>query len=405
MNPIKRVISTILFLLSVPMGGRADVIIDWNLAATDAMANLGPVVHARVLATAHAAAFDAVNAIERRYTPNLREFKPGEDTSPEAAAASAMHDVLVIMLPTLKNTFDEQLQSTLAKIPDGPVKDAGIAFGSQVAQAYIEYRSRDGITATAEHKVGTNPGQWRPTPPGNAAMAVPQLADVLPFTTNDFGFLQVKGPPALDSAVYARDVDEVRRLGSRKSKERTADQTASAIFWYISTPIPWEAAARVGAQKFNMQLVDSARLFALMNMVGMDALYIAGWQIKRRTSFWRPITAIREAPIDPDASWEPLLTTPPHPDYPSGHNINSGAMAEAIRKLISTDEIAFSAGLALPTGTLVRNWQSLSEAEKDVMGARIWAGIHFRSADEDGIELGHAIADHAVSTVMRPVVP
>jgi vanadium-dependent haloperoxidase-like protein len=404
MNLVKTAITATWFLLSVPMAGRADVITDWNLAATNATANLGPVVQARVLATAHGAAFDAVNAIERRYAPNLREFKPSKNTSADAAAAAALHGVLVTMLPALKNTFDEQLGSTLAKILDGPAKDAGIAFGTQVAQAYVEYRSKDGMTATAEHKAGMNPGQWRPTPPGNAPMAAPQLADVLPFTTKKFDFLQVKGPPALDSAAYARDVDEVRRLGARTSTERNADQTVSAIFWYISTPIPWEAAARAGAQKFEMKLVDSARLFALMNMVGMDA-YIAGWQIKRKTSFWRPITAIHEASVNSDALWEPLLTTPPHPDYPSGHNINSGAMAQAIRKLIGTDEIAFSAGLTLPPGALIRNWQSLSEAEKDVMGARIWAGIHFRSADEDGIELGHAIADHAVSAVMRPAVP
>jgi hypothetical protein len=197
MNRVRSAITfAILFLLSLPMAGRADVITDWNLAATNATANLGPVVQARVLATAHAAAFDAVNAIERRYTPNLHEFKPSENTSADAAAAAALHGVLVTMLPALKNTFDEQLNSTLAKIPDGLAKDAGIAFGSQVAQAYVEYRSKDGMTATAEHKAGMNPGQRRPTPPANAPMAAPQLADVVPFTTQKFDFLQVKGPPA-----------------------------------------------------------------------------------------------------------------------------------------------------------------------------------------------------------------
>jgi hypothetical protein len=191
-------------------------------------------------------------------------------------------------------------------------------------------------------------------------------------------------------------------VGSRNSTTRTADQTASAIFWYISTPVPWEAAARAAAQKMNPGLVDNARIFALMNMAGADA-YIAGWQIKRKTNFWRPITAIRDAIRNPDPSWEPLLGTPPHPDYPSGHNIYSGAMAEVIRRLIGTDQLAFGSALMLPTGPLPRSWTSLSEAEKDVMGARIWAGIHFRTADEHGIALGHAIAENAVGTIMRPL--
>jgi hypothetical protein len=150
----------------------------------------------------------------------------------------------------------------------------------------------------------------------------------------------------------------------------------------------------------NLGLVENARLFALMNMAGADA-YIASWQIKKNTNFWRPITAIREAASNPDPSWEPLLGTPPHPDYPSGHNIYSGAMAEVLRQLINSDQLSFGTALVLPTGPLPRSWSSLSEAEKDVMGARIWAGIHFRTADEHGIELGHAIADNAVSLIMR----
>jgi hypothetical protein len=186
-------------------------------------------------------------------------------------------------------------------------------------------------------------------------MAAPQLANVLPFTTKTFGFLKVEGPPALDSAAYA-----IRQVGSRNFTTRTADQTASAIFWYISTPVPWEAAARAAAQKMNPGLVDNARIFALMNMAGADA-YIAAWQI------------------------------------------HSGAMAEVMRRLIGTDQLAFGSALLLPSGPLPRSWNSLSEAEKDVTGARIWAGIHFRTADEYGIALGHAIAENAVGTVMRPL--
>jgi hypothetical protein len=380
---------------------RADVITDWNLAATNATATIGSPAQARALATAHAAAFDAVNAIQPRFTPYLKEFSAPAGASADAAAAAAMYTVLTAMVPAQKNAFETAYQLIVNKIPEGDARDRGISFGNEVGNVFLEVRSKDGMSNTVEYNPPTGASQWRPTPPSNASMAVPQLADVVPFTTKEFGFLKVEGPPALDSPAYARDLDEIRVVGSRHSTVRTADQTASAIFWYISTPVPWEAAARAAAQKLSLGLVENARLFALMNMAGVDA-YIAGWQIKKKTNFWRPITAIREAASNPDPSWEPLLGTPAHPDYPSGHNIYSGAMAEALRRLINSDELSFGTALVLPTGPLPRSWSSLSEAEKDVMGARIWAGIHFRTADEHGIELGHAIAGNAVSSVMRP---
>jgi hypothetical protein len=234
-------------------------------------------------------------------------------------------------------------------------------------------------------------------------MAAPHVVDVVPFTGKDFAFLQVKGPPALTSADYARDLAEVARLGARGSKERTGDQTLAAIFWSVSTAGPWEAAARAAAAAAKLDLVDSARLFALVNMAGVDGYY-AGWQLKRKFNFWRPITAIHES-ADGDRAWQPLLTTPAHPDYPSRHTIGSGAMAQAIRKATGLDAVTFSSALGLPTGQLIRSWTSISDAEQDVAGARLWAGIHFRSANEHGLELGHAIADRAADTVMRPRPP
>jgi hypothetical protein len=380
----------------------ADVITEWNLAATTATGLIGSPAQARALATAHGAAFEAANAIQPRYAAYLKTLAPPPDTSPDAAAASAMYVVLSTMIPAQRSAFEGAYKSIIGKITEGEAKERGVAFGGEVAKLFLEVRANDGMNATAEYKPLTGPGQWKPTPPAEAPMTLPNLANVLPFTAKAFGFLKVEGPPALDSAAYAGDVDEVRQVGSRNSTTRTADQTASAIFWYITTPVPWQAAARAAAKKINLGLVDSARLFALMNMAGADA-YIAGWQIKQKTNFWRPITAIREGIRNPDPSWEPLLGTPPHPDYPSAHSIYSGATAEVVRRLIGIDQLTFSSVLALPTGPLVRSWNSLSEAEKDVMGARIWAGIHFRTADEHGIALGHAIAENAVDTVMRPL--
>lgn len=281
----------------------ADVITEWNLAATTATGLIGSPAQARALATAHGAAFEAANAIQPRYAAYLKTLAPPPDTSPDAAAASAMYVVLSTMIPAQRSAFEGAYKSIIGKITEGEAKERGVAFGGEVAKLFLEVRANDGMNATAEYKPLTGPGQWKPTPPAEAPMTLPNLANVLPFTTKAFGFLKVEGPPALDSAAYAGDVDEVRQVGSRSSTTRTADQTASAIFWYITTPVPWQAAARAAAKKINLGLVDSARLFALMNMAGADA-YIAGWQIKQKTNFWRPITAIREGIRNPDPSWD-----------------------------------------------------------------------------------------------------
>ena len=380
----------------------ADVITEWNEVATTALHPASSIVELRALASAHGAAFDAVNGFEGRYTPYLVDSKPPSGASAEAAAAASIHTVLLALLPTQKAALDATLTKLLAKLPDGPAKDAGITFGREVADAHIAERMKDKMDGKAEHIPGTEAGLWRPTPPFNLAMVGAHVVDVVPFTTKDFSFLQAKGPPALTGSEYARDLAEVRLLGARDSKERTGDQALSAIFWSVHTGGPWEAAARAASAKANLDLVGNARLFALVNMAGIDGYY-AGWQLKRKFNFWRPITAIH-ASAD-GAGWEPLLTTPAHPDYPSGNTIGSGAMAQAIRRVTGIEEVAFNSRLILPTGQLIRRWKSLSEAEQDVVGARLWAGIHFRTANEHGLELGHAVANRAVDTLMRPRSP
>jgi hypothetical protein len=223
-------VAALAFALVCP-AAHADVISDWNLAATNATANIGSPAQARALAIAHGAAFDAVNAIQPRFVPYIKEFNAPAGASAEAAAAAAMYTVLSTIVPAQKTTFEVAYQATVSKIPEDEARERGISFGNEVAKVYLEARSRDGMSATAEFKPPLGAGQWRATPPSNAPMAAPQLADVVPFTTKDFRFLKVQGPPALDSAAYARDVEEIRQVGSRNSTIRTADQTASAIFW------------------------------------------------------------------------------------------------------------------------------------------------------------------------------
>lgn len=169
----------------------------------------------------------------------------------------------------------------------------------------------------------------------------------------------------------------------------------------INPSVPWNAAARATAVAKGTSLLDNARIFALMNMAGADA-YIAGWAIKQRYKFWRPVTAIRAAATNPDPHWEPLLNTPAHPDYVSGHCIYSGAASRALQQLFGDDGVKVSVTFGGPNG-VTRSYAGFAQLEKEVEEVRIWGGIHFRTADEHGIALGRQIADLAVQRHMLPV--
>ena len=389
-------------LLALAPVSRADVVTEWNVIAVNAAAAANSLVESRALALSHAAMFDAVNAIERRYQPYLADLKAPAGASIDAAGASAAHGVLLWIFPERKAMLDGALATTLGKVPDGAGKDAGANLGRQVAQAYIAARGKDGADGKATHMPATGPGQWQPTPPAHAPMGLPHWSDVTPYTVKSFADFEVKGPPALTSAAYAKDLDEVRRLGARNSTERTADQTAAAIFWVTNTSIPWQAAARAAAEQRRTGVLDNARAFALINMSCADA-YIAVWQWKKNFNHWRPVHAIRNAAANADPAWEPLLNTPAHPEYPSGHCICTGASAQAIQTLYKIEEVTFSSTFGGPNG-LTRTWKSISQMEKEVEGARIWGGIHFRTADEHATQLGRAIATRAIASVMKPAL-
>ena len=394
------VVASLAAAVAAPQVSRADVVTEWNVVVINAAAAANSLVESRALAISHAAMFDAVNALERRYQPYLANVKAPAGMSLDAAGASAMHGVLVWLFPERKAMLDGALATSLGRVAEGPAKEAGVNVGREVAQAYISARSKDGADSSAAYTPATGPGQWQPTPPAHAPMVAPHWADITPYTVKSFADLDVKGPPALSSAAYAKDLDEVRRLGARYSTERTADQTAAAIYWVTNTSIPWQAAARAAAQQRGTGVVDNARAFALINMACADA-YIAVWQWKKKFNHWRPVTAIRNASANADPAWEPLLNTPAHPEYPSGHCICSGGSAQAIQALYKVEEVTFSATFGGTNG-VTRTWKSITQAEKEVEGARIWGGIHFRSADEHGTQLGRTIATRAIASLMKP---
>jgi hypothetical protein len=240
----------------------ADVVIDWNQTALRAAASASSStgLQSRIVAIAHAAMFDALNSIERKYTKYAVEVSPPAGASAEAAAVSAAHAVLTQLVPDQKNMLDAALTTTLAKVADGAAKDAGAAVGREVAAKMIELRSNDGIDAKVAYTPGTAPGAWQPTPPDFTPARLTQLGAVKPFVLKSSGQFMLPGPPPLDSAAFARDMREIQAVGALRSASRTAEQSEVAIFWTVSTHLPFNAAARAAAIKRGYSLVDSARL-------------------------------------------------------------------------------------------------------------------------------------------------
>jgi hypothetical protein len=340
------------------------------------------------------AVYDAVNAIERTHQPYLvaPPAKPGD--SKDAAVATAAYRVLAGVAPAQQASLQWRYKESLAAIPDGAAKLGGIAVGEQAAAAMLAARQNDGRDAAAPAPVfGPAPGQWRPTPPDFLAPATPWLGAVTPFVIASAQQFRSNGPRNLAGANYAQDFNEVKSVGSRSSTTRTTDQTDAALFWHAA---PWGQIVRSIAVSRGLDTAENARLLAMVNFAAADTA-IACFQDKYYWKAWRPVTAIHEAASDgnpataPDLNWTPLLDTPNHPEHPSGHACASGAIATTLQHFFATDEIAFSASSRLSATT--RSFSTLSQALEEIQGARVWAGVHFRTADALGERLGRQVAD------------
>jgi len=387
----------------------ADVVTDWNQTALNASlaAGVGGPILSRNLALVHAAIFDAVNAIDRRHTVYALEVKAKPGASMEAAAAAAAYGVLTQLYWLQTPAFDVALEASLATTPDGPSRADGMTVGKEVAEKFMAQRSKDGSSANVTYTPKSGPGLYQLTPPAFAPVAVPHWGGVAPFMLKSADQVRIPGPPAFSSAEFAKDLNEVKLLGAKNSQARTKDQTDAARFWTISGVVTDNDTARQLSAHKGFGVVENARVFALLNMAGADA-YIACWEAKYRYNHWRPITAIRSADsagnpaISADPAWEPLAPTPAHPEYPAGHTCYAGATEQVLQAFFG-DKASFS--LTNPAVRVTRNYQSLSQMEKEVEDARVWGGMHYRSAVVHGTELGHMVADYGLKNYLRLVSP
>jgi hypothetical protein len=383
----------------LPIGrAHADAVTDWNLIALNATAvPPNSILQSRVLATVHGAIYDAVRAVDRKGGAYAIDVDAPTGTSVEAAAVAAAYGTLVRLVPAERATLDAALNVSLSKIADGQAKIDGTALGQQIAEKIVALRSSDGAVLKVVFTAKPGAGLYQLTPPQSQPAILAQWGSLTPFVLRDRTGLDFKGAPAVTTAQFARDFDEVRTVGARNSTTRTADQTAAAIFWTVQTAVPWHAAARAASAAKQLSLSENARLFALLSMASADSQIIA-FAEKYDRPHWRPITAIRAATdlniaaLKGDAGWQPLLVTPPHPEYPSAHAIFSGAAEAVLRGFFGHDEIDVSVTAPGPFG-VTRTYHKFSELTEEVDNARVWGGIHFRSADVDGSEIGRKIGE------------
>ena len=387
----------------------ADAVIAWNVNATTAIVTVAKQPPASAIlsyAMVQGAVYDAVNAISGGYQPYLVQPAADGSESRAAAAASAAHDVLAALFPTQEATLDAQLATSLAVVPDGAAKSAGVAIGQSAAAAMIAARANDGRFGPSIAVPGSEPGQWRPAPPVFAIDPASWVANVKPFLLPSGDLFRSDGPNALTSADYAADFNEIKSLGSSTSTTRTADETDAAIWWQDHGAALYNRILRNVAASQQLDISDAARLLAMTDLAGADAM-ISCWNDKYYWDFWRPITAIRLADTDgnpatvADPTWTPLLATPAFPDHPSGHSCEAGAIFNTLQAFFGTDKISFSA--FSNNSHTTRSFNRFSDALREVLDARVWGGIHFRTADMQGSVMGMKVSHYLLKRFFAPV--
>ncbi|NUT33509.1 MAG: vanadium-dependent haloperoxidase, partial [Hamadaea sp.] len=313
-----------------------------------------------------------------------------------AALASAVHTALTAAIPDAAPALDAQLSVTLARIPNGRAKDRGVATGRAEARALLEQRTGDGLDAASVNPAfavpAAEPGLWQPTPPAFGAPQQAGTRSARPFLLDRADRFRPGPPPALGSPRYEADLAEVRAYGAVDSTIRTQTQTDTATFWLGSSLVLYTGILRAALAQSLRPLAWRANLVALFHVALVDT-QIATSDTKYAYLRWRPVTALR-ATVDP--LWTPLHTTPAHPDYPSGHNTYSGA-AEQVLTVLTGARARHPYTISSPSQPgATRTYTDWHQPTLDNVDARVWSGIHTRTADEVGVRLGRDVAAHAL---------
>ena len=420
---------------AAPVVTATNPVTDWNLTAVNTLTTLplpaggAPPASQISMGMVQGAVYDAVNAITpKHHRPYLLKRRFAATASKDAAVATAAYMVLSnivstvpanISFPTRASVLQSlasQYAASLSAIPDSPFKTQGVAAGNAAAEAMIAAREGDGRFGPSQWVPNSAPGHWQPliNPATGQPMLdpTPWVGGVKPFLMQSSSQFRTAGPLALGSAAYAAEFNEVKALGSINSAVRTTTQTYIARWWQSTPVASWNAVERDLIGREAVDIADSARLLAMANLSAADA-QINCWNDKYYWDFWRPWNAIPRAAEDgnpattAEAGWTALITAP-YPDHPSGHNCNDGAHVGVLRMFFGDVieggyQITSASTFLAPTDPKTRTFGSFSQALAELIEARIWAGLHFRTADVQGQQLGRNVANYMAANYFQPV--
>src|SRR6266446_3456945 len=369
-------------------------------------------VHAtRSFAIMHAAIYDAVNVIDGTHKAYLvRLSGVSHFASQDAAAAAAAHEVLLALYPKFQTLIDDQLQQSLASIPEGGDKAEGIKIGKTVADQVLALRSNDSSNAQPiPYVFGTAPGDYQSTPPNFPPQ--PQFTHwsrVTTFALEHASQFRPGPPPALTSDACSDAFNQIKSLGIANSTTATADEALTGRFWNGAIQNYWNEIAQTVSLAHSLTTGQNARLFALLNLSFADDV-IAFYDAKYTYNFWRPVTAIRAGDADnnpetvADPNWLPEVgKTAPDPSYPGAHAVISAAGAEVLISFFDRDRFDFNVTSEVLPG-VERSFTSLSAASEEATLSRIFGGQHFRSDLTTGQRLGRDVADFVLDNFLTPV--
>jgi hypothetical protein len=397
-----------------PAAANPAVIPVWNAIAVSTITGPAPtgVGKANVeaflwYAYVQAAVYNAVNGITGEYELYEWNAKAPKKASPQAAAAVAAHGVLMeyfgsgdfVNSEAIAANLNAALATSLGQIPDGVAKDQGVRYGERAAERLIELRADDGRFAPIVFDRLPAPGVWRPTPPAMAPFFGPWLGQVDPFVLNSPIQFDPGPPPPIASDLYVKEFEEVRDYGVNVGSLRSPQQTQTALFFSDTGVGALQAGLRDLVIRRGLDISDSARLLAAVDLSMADSA-IAVWNAKFRYAWWRPMTAIREADTDGNPNtaavpgWTPLLVNPPYPDWPSGLCGVFGAASAALTRLNADGRVDLN--LTSVAAGVARHYDLAADIQHDAIDARVFSGIHFRTADEVAIAMGAQVANWAL---------
>jgi hypothetical protein len=383
----------------------ADVITDWDEKAVAAgyTAKQGPPPHSRIVAIVHLAMFEAVNSIDGRYRPYRAKLPAESGASREAAAAAAAHYVLVRLYPDQAKEMDKALHASLSTVADEKARQSGVRLGERAGAAMLAERATDGAGGPDTYRPHTTPGKYVPT----VLPAASRWGAVRPYALKSGDQFRPGAPYALGSREWANDYNEIRRMGAKVASARSAEQTDIARFWELTGPASYNPLARQLAGAKKLDVTDCARLFALVSMATADAL-IAVFDAKYTYNFWRPVTAIRNGDlsandaVERDPAWEPFIPTPMHPEYPCAHCITQAAAAGVMQSFFGDAIPPVKLSSSSAPG-VVRTYTKLSDYVSEVIDARVYDGVHYRTSGRVGADMGWKIAQYTVQNHLQPL--